>query len=256
VKLSGCRVALRPRGPLEVLDLAVRLGQEAAGPLVALAGIVLLPAWLVASAIAVAWDEGVAVAAVLIGVAPVLQLPFLLLGARVLFERDARARDALSDLRGRGGAVLLGLLRTLVVVVASLASLGLFWLPVQTVLMFVLECSALERVGTVEAVRRSARLASDQVGRTLAGALVQVVVLAWCALAGELCGQVLVAFVLQAGTPFGSLADGVVTPWVLGGILAAQPLLATYRLLLYLDVRTVLEGWDLQVALMAAAEEA
>ena len=39
---------------------------------------------------------------------------------------------------------------------------------------------------------------------------------------------------------------------LLGGLLVSAPVFAWYRLLLYLDSRTRLEGWDLQVGLRAA----
>ncbi len=56
--------------------------------------------------------------------------------------------------------------------------------------------------------------------------------------------------------PFDGITKFKVSPWVLGGILAANPLLAVYRMMLYLDVRTRVEGWDLQVALRQAEADA
>ena len=68
-------------------------------------------------------------------------------------------------------------------------------------------------------------------------------------------GQLIVAQGLQLGQPFGSAMDLQVTPYLLFGMLAVQPLHALYRLLLYIDVRTRVEGWDLQVAFRGAAIE-
>ena len=68
-------------------------------------------------------------------------------------------------------------------------------------------------------------------------------------------GHGIVEFLLQLGRPFGSLSNGEVTPYAVAGVLLAQPLIALYRLLLYVDVRTRLEGWDLQVSLRALGME-
>ena len=56
----------------------------------------------------------------------------------------------------------------------------------------------------------------------------------------------------QRGRPLPSALEGVATPWLTAGILASHPVWALWRLLLYVDVRTRVEGWDLQVGLRAA----
>jgi hypothetical protein len=74
----------------------------------------------------------------------------------------------------------------------------------------------------------------------------------WFAVTAEAVGQGLVSGVLQLGTPFGDVLLGEVTPFLILGILLSHPVYAIYRLLLYVDVRTRVEGWDLQVGLRAA----
>jgi hypothetical protein len=238
-----------------VLDLTVRFAQAHAGPIARLAGIVLLPTWILASAVGLLSGGAWAVALALFLAAPALQLPFLLLGSKLLFAPTASVREALLEVPAQRRALALGLGRIGIVASASAISFGLFWLPVQALLLFVQETSALERMPPVRALRRSASLAADQLGRVLGGVVTSSVLAVWCVFAGEALGQMIVAFVLQAGTPFGRALDGDVTPYALGGILLAQPAIALYRLLLYLDVRTVTEGWDLQVAMIAATEE-
>jgi hypothetical protein len=119
-------------------------------------------------------------------------------------------------------------------------------------LLYKTEAALLERVGAARSLRRSLRLASGHLGVALVGTLSWWILTLWFAFIAEGAGQGLVDFVLQMGQPFGSALDQQATPWVLGGMIAAQPLHAVYRLLLYVDVRTRVEGWDLQVALRAA----
>ena len=70
-------------------------------------------------------------------------------------------------------------------------------------------------------------------------------------MAAESLGQGIIGFVFQLGAPFGALSSGDATPYLLMGVLLANPVNAMYRLLLYVDARTRSEGWDLQVRLRA-----
>ena len=88
-------------------------------------------------------------------------------------------------------------------------------------------------------------------GVVLVGTLVSYGSLMWAAIAAEALGQNLVGFVFQLGAPFGSAPEDI-TPYLLAGLLVGRSLFAVYRLLLYVDVRTRVEGWDLQVQLRAA----
>jgi len=90
------------------------------------------------------------------------------------------------------------------------------------------------------------------VGIAVMGAASRWGFIVWFGLVGEATGQAMVGFILQLGEPFGALMYGDVTPYLLLGLLVSQPVHAVYRLLLYVDVRTRLEGWDLQVGLRAA----
>jgi len=243
-----CRVALRPRSPFEVFDLTLRFVRERARPLAWLALVTVVPAWLVAWLLA--WlvpSPWVAlVFAVVVG--PLIHAPFTVLGGRLLFDDHGSAVQALRDTLKVWAGLLLTLLAELFTWVLSCTGLGLILLPG---LVYLPETALLERVDLGRGLHRSLRLASGQVGVAVMAALSRWILLAWGGFTGELAGQFLVGFVLQLGAPFGSLFDGVATPYVLLGLLATHPLFALYRLLLYVDVRTRMEGWDLQVGLRA-----
>ena len=63
-------------------------------------------------------------------------------------------------------------------------------------------------------------------------------------------------FVLQVGKPFGSLIDEGGSASSLLGLFLAVPYWATARFLLYVDLRTRRDGWDVQVRFMALASQA
>jgi len=247
-----CRVVLRPRGPFEVFDLAYRFMRERFWPLARMGAVVLLPPWLVLS-VAAWWFEGnllVLVPAVLIG--PALQAPFTLLAGRLLFTEEVRVRDVLWDVVGRTPALLSAWsMAFLGWGAASLTCfVGLPW--VQGALLYLPETALLERVGPQRGLRRTLRLAAGQLGGTTVGLMAKWLLVIWIGLMGEAVGQAVVGYVLQLGAPFGSLMTLQATPWLLGGVLLSQPIYAVYRLFLYVDVRTRVEGWDLQVGLRAA----
>lgn len=251
-----CRVSLRPRGPLEVFDLAVRLLRTRSAPFGRMAALVLLPTWVVASVAAWLTDGhwGVLVVTWLAGIA--LRAPFTVLAGRLLFADDVSVLRVLLDLIGQAPSLLaLWSLRTLAWGVAALTCfVGL--IPIQAALVYLDETLLLERVAPARALRRTSLLAGRQAANFVFGVGAGWALDAWMAALGESVGQSLIGFVLQLGEPFGSALTLQVTPYALGGLLLGAPLFAVYRLLLYVDVRTRVEGWDLQVGLRAAGLDA
>ncbi len=248
----ACHLALRPRDPLDVLDLTVVLVRARWRPLARFAGAVLLPLSLVFG-FAAWWSEGawwLGLAALAVG--PAVQAPLTLLAGRLLFAEDSSVVEAFRGVGERASA-LLGVVAVAagVVLVSSLTCFvgaPLFLGP----LAFSGEAALLERVDAGRALRRSARLAAAQPAAATAVVLGRVALTLWCAVTFELAGQGLVATVLQLGEPFGAALDGACTPYLLSGVLVAHALHGLYRLLVYVDARTRSEGWDLQVSLRAA----
>lgn len=252
------RIALRPRTPFESLDLALAFLRVHAGPVGRLAAWVLLPpAALFGLGIALTdHDLLLVIGALLLG--PPLQAPFTVLAGRLLFAPEVPRGAVRDDLLGRPG-LLAGLLLLSVGHATTLVcGLVLGWLPVAVLSRYLPEVLVLERVGLDRGWQRALTLASDRSGAAFLGTLTGVAVAAWCVFAAEASLQSLVGWVLQLGQPFGSLLDTPprLTPYLVVGWLGAQPVLAVYRLMLYVDARTRLEGWDLQVALKQAAEDA
>lgn len=250
----ACRVVLRPRGPGELVDLAVRLGQVEAGALVGAALRVLGPlAALILLSPLLPWGPEVALAGVLL-LAPGLQVPFVALGARLLFEEGVTLGALRADARPMLRAALVRWGALVAVWGSGLMSFGIAFLPAHVGLAWIGEVVLLERTPVRLAWARTVSLASDEAGVAVGSAGLGLAVLGVGALTGEALGQLVVAGVLQLGTPLGALWAGEVTPHLVLGTLGVQPLLGWVRLLAYVDARTRREGWDLQVALRAAVE--
>ena len=247
-----CRVALRPRSPFEVFDLTLRFARERARPLLWLTLWTVGPAF--AGCLLVAWlmdfSLGAVFVAVLVG--PVVHAPFTLLGGRLLFQDDASVAQAIKDSFRATGAVVLTTLAEYLQWALVCTGIGVIALPV---FVYLPETALLERVPLARGIGRTSRLAAGQVGVAVVAAAGRWILLFWGGLVGELTGQVIVGFLLQLGQPFGSLEGGVLTPYLLLGVLLTHPLYALFRLLLYVDVRTRMEGWDLQVGLRALGLE-
>lgn len=244
---NACRIALRPRSPLDVFDLSLRLLRERARPFARLSALVLTPIFVVLALLL--WLSGGSFWVLLVPFffGAFLQAPFTVLAARLLFADQVSVgevlRGTLSRLLGLG---LVALLLDFALPLSMALSI-LLW----PVFLYSAEATLLERVPIGRAVSRSASLMSGAPMSAMLGAVLRIGLPCWGLLAGELLGQVVVDFVLQLGQPFGALATGHLTPFALAGVLLIQPLLAVFRLLLYVDARTRQEGWDLQVAIRA-----
>ena len=249
-----CRVVLRDRTPLESLDLAVRFVRETWRPYVILTTVLLLPVWIAAVAVAVGGDLGLWVAGALVLLGPLFQAPFTLLGARLLFAPHVAVRDVLWWVPSTLGPSLAAWAASVLDLMVALISVGMLWPFSRAGLLYLREVMALEGHGLVAATPRTLALATARPGAALLGACIGFVMAVWMPLVTESLGQALVGFVLQLGAPFGSLWSGQVTPYLLAGLLLSHPAIATFRLFLYVDTRTQLEGWDLQNALRAAAK--
>lgn len=245
-------VVLRPRGPLEVFDLAWRFLRETWRPQTRMLAIVWLPPAVVGFPLCHLADGHPALLLFPLVLFPWLQAPFTLLTGRLLFDPGVRVAAVLRELLARTGVLLVGQAVAFVGWVVASACGFLGYLPVRMALQFLPEVLLLERLPPSRAVRRTLRLAGAQSGAAFVAVLARLALAIWCAVVAEGAGQGLFRVVLQLGEPFGRLQDGDVTPFVLAGLMLSQPLHAVYRLLLYVDVRTRGEGWDLQVGLRAA----
>lgn len=243
----GCRVALRPRGVLDVFDLTLRLLRVQARPTLLLAAIVLLPLAALASLVAW-WSAGspwVVTCVVLLG--PLVQAPFTVLGGRLLFA-DAVPLPQVGRATLTSAGPLLGAWFLFDVLMVGCALVGVVLTPL---IVYVPEAILLERAKLRRSLSRSVTLVGGEPVGAIGGAAARWVLGAWGLIAGEAVGQVGIGWMLQIGTPFGALESGQITPYAIVGLLAVQPLIALFRLMLYVDARTRLEGWDLQVGLRA-----
>lgn len=184
-------------------------------------------------------------------VAPLVHGPFTVLTGRLLFSDDVTARQALREVGGRLSGLFRAWMAQTVALVFGVCS-GVMWIVTLPVTVYVFETALLERVGAQATVGRSSNLAWRHSSAAVVAVLAFGLLTLWGGLVGEFTGQVVVGFLLQLGEPFGSLWNLQLTPYVFIGMLLVQPLFAIFRLLLYVDVRTRVEGWDLQVALRAA----
>ena len=193
-----CRVALRPRGPLEIFDLSVELIRAHAGVFWRLAALVVIPP-------AIAFGVGIALTSAHglwllapLAIAPALQAPFTLLGGRLLFSAEVTTGQILRELLTRPLASIAVALWTTVAVGFS-CGVGL---PLTLVLVaFIAEVAMLERADGGRAPVRALRLAGHNPLNASAAVAGFVGLTVWGAVVGEFAGQALVGTILQLGQP-------------------------------------------------------
>lgn len=249
----ACRVALRVRTPPEVFDLAAHLFRLHGARSLKADQWVMISAGAVVVALTLLpppWDLGALVAGWL--AAPATRAPVTAYLGRALFA-DTVDPAALPRAANRAATGWLALGQA-GVIAAGLATCGV-GAPVALVLSaFLPQVLVLEQVAPSVALRRATSLASEHLGAAVVGTLFEAGLVLWGALALESTMYLVTGELLLIGEPFGSLADGDLTPWTALGAMLGYHFATFVRMLQYVDARTRREGWDIQVALHAAAE--
>jgi hypothetical protein len=252
--LSLTRIVLRRRSVLDVLDLALRFVVTHAGSYARVSAVALLPAAIVSWGVArtAGWAFGWAVTVFL---ALLAQTPFTALAARLVFQPDVRVRDVLgTSLRALPRVFGLRIVQVLAVGIG----LMIFFVPgvwIGISLFFVVEVAVLERATFGGALSRSLRIASGQSGHALVAVLTLLGLHVTAIFLGDEVGRAILVDLFQFSAPE--------TLWTAGGSALALlgfwlfvPYVATARFLVYLDLRTRSEGWDIQTRFAAIARRA
>lgn len=261
MNLDEARVVLRPRSLAEILDLALRFASDPAATLYAkLATLTLLPAW--ALCVAAHWGAGWSWGSVwLLALALVtpIQGVFTIAVGKLMFTERVTVREILSEYLRRFpayfGALLITRIQIAVLSFAVFLVLPPLWIWGRSI--HVHEACLLERATATDAVKRSARMVENRAlpaGGTLL--LLTLVAASFVGVSEALLNHGLFDFVLQIGKPFGALLDEGGSGPALLGLFLAVPYWATARFLLYVDLRTRRDGWDVQLRFMALASQA
>jgi hypothetical protein len=248
------RVELRERPLLDVLDLAVRFSVEHARAYARLSLVVVLPSfalsWLAARF--GGWLFGWFVTVALTSFATA---PYVALASRLVFADVVRVREALGmAARATPKMIVLRLVQAMTLA-GSILLVGAPWLWVGTIWMFAVEALILEQASLGQAFGRAMRIANAHFGiALLAMVLLGLAPLATAMLA-DVAGREVLQSVFEVRPPPSMFHAG--WSWLaLAGWWAMVPFVTTARFLVYLDIRTRTEGWDIQTRFAAIAARA
>jgi hypothetical protein len=253
VDLIHARVAFRERPLLDVVDLSIRFCVANAGAYARLSLAALLPGFLASWGAArlggwlVGWTVAVALSAL-------VDAPFVALASRLVFSDRARLREVLRT--AVSPRLIVARVGQLAAFVLCLLALGLPWLWLGSLLLFVPEVIVLEQSSPRTAWGRASRIANAQLGTAMATNILLSTLFLTAPIVADVAGRELLGTVLEIRPPRALWEDGG-TALALLGFWALLPLRATSRFFVYLDIRTRTEGWDIQTRFAAlAAREA
>lgn len=258
MNLRHARVVLRPRGGMEVLDLAAPFCMHNWRLFLPLMALALGPPFTacLAARYLLGWSW-VAVWLSAVALGGLAHAPFTVACGELLFHdaRDVRLASIVGRVLRRTPSLLLA--HVVVRLTNTLAASTMFLLPFTAgAFLVVHEAVLLEGAGPFQALGRSARAVRGQslaaVGVATAMLLLPVVAV----FAMEISLDAVVSVVLQLGEPFGNLWRQGGTPYALAGFFVTVPVSAAARFLKYVDLRTRKEGWDIQLRFMAIEAEA
>jgi hypothetical protein len=253
------RVELRERPLLDVLDLAVRFCAEHAGAYLRLSLVVLLPSFALSWAAGrfVGWWAAWVAAVALTSFATA---PFVALASRLVFADVVRVREALGlALRATPGLLALRLVELLALLASALV-VGVAWLWLGTIWLFVAEVLVLEQASLNRAFGRAMGIANRHFGVAFLAMLLLGLAPLAMGMLTDVAGREALQTIFEVAPPPSMFHAG--GSWLaLAGWWAMVPIASTGRFFVYLDIRTRTEGWDIQTrfaeisARAAAAEE-
>jgi hypothetical protein len=258
VNILEARVELRDRTVVDVVDLTLRFFMRHSLAYAKLSAIVLTPSFLLTWWIAFdtgswgwAWIWALAIA-------PFAASPFTVLASRLMFEPRAEMGEILkTSLTALPRMLAVRFLQAIGVAFGAIA----FLLPATWFLalfLFTNEVVVLERASVSGALSRMQRLLSGGSGDAILAVLFLLALHIMAVFLGDLVGRGILEDVLEIAPPPSILVAkgstlGLAAFWWF------VPFAATCRFLLYVNVRTRNEGWDVQTrfaAIAARAEEA
>jgi hypothetical protein len=253
MQLASTRVVIRERPLADVFDLAIRFVFANGRPFALLALVVVAPA--IAAAIAIdARSHGLAWLFALCA-APLVAIPFTVLASRLVFEPAvAPSAVALASLRALPRvAVARGLHMLGAAIGTTTFMLPGGWIYAQ--FCFVGEVVIVERAGPFAAFSRASRVIAGRFGTAMATSLLLVGLHLGAVILADVAGRSAATELLQMSPPASLFREGG-SVLALLGYFGVLPLLAVARFFVYLDLRTRLEGWDVQTRFAAIAQRA
>lgn len=260
------RLALRPRGVLEIFDLALRFMTLHWRLYAPISAVFIFPIWVVHSLLAHFVSQTAAVVFWL-PASVLIRAFYTLLASKLVFE-DAltlrRVLAALWEAKGRIFSYVMAysLLALIILgiaqideaaVIASMSSI--IALPVMAIGLsgfFGLESALLERAGFFAGLKRSRSLVSSGTGEAVGGGILLLLLHGASVILGDVAGRSILTDLLMVRAPEPLFSAGL-GPLSLLGFWVVAPFIATTRFLLYINVRTVIEGWDIQTHFAKAA---
>ena len=244
------QVRLRDRSIVDVLDLSFRFVTSHAWLHAKVALVTLVPPYALCVWLGVNDHWGIAwIVAFVLGT--LAQIPFTMLASKLVFQERATAREAIFAAVGAFPRIFFArIFQALVVVVSCLLCVMpvFFFAPA---LFFLPEVVLLEGIGFSKGAARAWQLAMSNSGDAFAAwflltgaAFASVLVL------GDVIGRMLVENLFEISAPETIYTSGGNYLAMLGFWLFV-PFCANSRFFIYLNLRTKIEGWDIQARFLA-----
>jgi hypothetical protein len=242
--LLRARVVFRDRSFADVVDLSLRFLAVHWRSYLKVSVVSLLPALLGSIALGY-WLGWVAAWFITLPIAIFVETPFTILASRLVFQDRVRVRDVMRSTLSDSFRLVFARSFAITCVLFGLPFLVLpgFWLA--TIFFFLSEVMLLERAPLGTALARAQRVSSAATSDVIIGIFFVVLAPLVAVFLADWAGRTIIGDVLMFRPPAAIWYEG---GSVLGtiGLFLSVPFVATARFFLYLNVRTRVEGWDIQ----------